>query len=116
LSADLNTMLARKAGLTFSINTGNQQSYKQWNLNQGVKAFTNKDTTGIYEGVFISGRYTAVEEIMGTPLTINANLNFTALGNTGNMKHTIGYGFSYSYSNNGGKGIVSDPDRPRWIN
>lgn len=116
LSANLNKTFAQKLNFTLSIDKGNQESYKQWMLNQGVKTFTNKDTTGIYEGDFISGRYTAAEHILGKPTTISSNLNINTFFSTGSWKHSVGYGFSYNYSNNGGKGIVSDPDRPRWVN
>jgi len=114
-NAKVNTAVLQKIGFNFSINRGSQETYKQWLLNQGVKAFTNKDTTGIYEGDFISGRYTAEEHILGKPITISANLNLNTYFDTGSSRHNIGYGVSYNYSNNGGKGIISDPDRPRWI-
>src|SRR5690606_38615517 len=34
----------------------------------------------------------------------------------GGIRHNLSYGASYSYANNGGKGIIADPDKPRWVN
>src|SRR5690606_14937273 len=93
-----------------------QHSFKQWLLNQSPKGYAYKDTTGIYEGVVLSGRYIAEEEIIGKPITASANLNLSKNVKLSDVLHVFSYGFSTNYSNNGGRGIVADPDRPRWVN
>lgn len=107
---------ARTINLTVSYNRQSQNSFKQWLLNQSPKGYAYKDTTGIYEGVVLSGRYIAEEEIIGKPVTASANLNLSQNVNIADILHVFSYGFSANYSNNGGRGIVADPDRPRWVN
>jgi ferric enterobactin receptor len=107
---------ARTINLTMSYSQSDQHSFKQWLLNQTPKGYAFKDTTGIYEGVVLSGRYIAEEEIIGKPVTASANLNLSTNVSLANILHVFSYGFSMNYSNNGGKGVVADPDRPRWVN
>ena len=102
--------------LILSYAKSNQDSYSQWFLNQPVKGYTAKDTTGIYEGTVLSGQYLAIEQIIGKPITASGNLRFTSLLSIGNTAHTLTYGINSNYINNGGKGIVYDPDRPRTVN
>ncbi len=102
--------------LTLSYAIANQDSYSQWFLNQATKGYTAKDTTGIYEGTILGGQYLAVEQIVGKPISASGNLRFTSLINIGNTYHTLTYGLNSNYTNNGGKGVVSDPDRPRTVN
>lgn len=107
---------ARTINLTMSYSQQDQHSFKQWLLNQSPKGYAYKDTTGIYEGVVLSGRYIAEEEIIGKPITASANLNLSKNVMLADVLHVFSYGFSTNYSNNGGRGIVADPDRPRWVN
>lgn len=107
---------ARSVNLTLSYSQNKQDSYKQWLLNQTPKGYAYKDTTGIYEGVLLSGRYIAEEQIIGKPVTASANLNLSTNLNLGEVLHVFSYGANINYSNNGGKGIIADPDRPRWVN
>lgn len=112
----LNTPIARTLNLTLSYSESKQDSYKQWLLNQSPKGYAFKDTTGIYEGVVLSGRYRAEEQIVGNPVTASANLGLSTNIHFGDMLHVISYGANVNYSNNGGRGIVADPDKPRWVN
>lgn len=107
---------ARTINLNLSYSQSTQNTFKQWLLNQTPKGYAFKDTTGIYEGVVLSGRYIAEEEILGKPITASANLNLSTNVSVGKVLHVLSYGFSTNYSNNGGKGIIADPDRPRWVN
>lgn len=93
-----------------------QESFAQWLLNQGNKPYTAKDTTGIYEGILLSGQYLAEEEIIGRPITASTSLKFSKRFQLGKTYHTLLYGVNTSYTNNGGRGIISDPDRPRFVN
>ncbi|MEI2274150.1 TonB-dependent receptor [Sphingobacterium sp. ML3W] len=100
--------------LSYSIRK--QESFAQWLLNQGNKPYTAKDTTGIYEGILLNSQYLAEEEIIGKPITASTSLKFTKRFQIGKTFHSLLYGFNGSYANNGGRGIISDPDRPRFIN
>lgn len=102
--------------LTLSYSETNQESYAQYFLNQSNKGYTAKDTTGIYQGIVLSGQYLAVEEIIGKPVTASGSLKFTSLLGIGNTIHNLSYGINSNYTNNGGKGIISDPERPRFVN
>lgn len=92
-----------------------QYSFKQYILNRGITAITVKDTTGIYKGYFSNGSYMAEEEIIGNPINFSARLDASATFVLGAHTHHLSYGVNYNYSNNGGKGVISDPDRPRWV-
>lgn len=102
--------------LITSLSMRDQESYAQRQLNQGIKMFANKDTTGIYEGIVMNAQYLSVEEIIGSPVTASANLKFHSNFSILSSRHTMSYGISSNYTNNGGKGIVSDPDLPRFFN
>ncbi|WP_421942699.1 TonB-dependent receptor [Pedobacter sp.] len=102
--------------LSLSYSESNQESYSQWFLNQPPKGYTAKDTTGIYKGIVLGGQYLAVEEIVGNPISASGTLRFTSFFNLGNTRHNLTYGLNGNYTNNGGKGIISDPDRPRFVN
>lgn len=103
--------------VNFNVNfsRSEQSSYKQFILNRGITAITLKDTIGIYTGHFSNGSYRAEEEIVGVPINFGARLDASTHFEWGSTKHLISYGINYSLSNNGGKGIISDPDRPRWL-
>ncbi len=116
LNIDFEDKFVNQANFSISYSKGSQHSYKQWLLNQLPRGYAYKDTTGIYEGVVLSGRYIAEEEILGKPITGSVNLNLSSKIETGEILHFLSYGFSGNYSNNGGQGIIADPDKPRWIN
>lgn len=107
---------AESVGLNLSYTEGKQDNYAQWHLNQLPKGFTDKDTTGTYLGTTIGGRYLAYEQIVGRPVTASADVNLSGHAYLGETRVNLSYGANYSYSNNGGKGIIADSDRPRWVN
>lgn len=102
--------------LVTSLSMRDQDSYSQRLLNQGVKMFANKDTTGIYEGIIMNAQYLSVEEIVGQPITSSAGIRLNSNFQYLNSKHVLSYGLNGNYNNNGGQGIVSDPNLPRWFN
>ncbi len=112
----LNTTLAKQLNITASYSESNQHTFKQWLVNRGPVGYTNKDTTGIYEGIFTGGRTMMEEEIIGNPVTASVGLRLSTYFQFAGMTHAITYGASYNYSNNGGKGILADENKPRWIN
>lgn len=115
LSLRLQTRFIDNITANMSYAVGTQNSYAQWLLNTGPTAYAVKDTTGVYEGYFINRQYLAVEEIIGRPVTASGNIllakNIQWVGAT----HSFSYGLSANYSNNGGKGIIYDPERPRFV-
>ncbi|MDR6737897.1 TonB-dependent receptor plug domain-containing protein [Sphingobacterium sp. 2149] len=111
-----NTRFFDEISLMFSYSISKQESFAQWLLNSGNKPYTAKDTTGIYEGIILNSQYLAEEEIIGKPITASTSLKFTKRFQIGKTVHSLLYGFNGSYANNGGRGIISDPDRPRFVN
>lgn len=105
-----------QASISFSYSGGFQDTYSQWLLNTIPKGLANKDTTGIYEGIYLPGAYLAEERVIGKPITILGSINTGATFSTGQFAHQLSIGIDMSYSDNKGEGIVIDPDRPRWIN
>ena len=116
LNWKLDLPYAKSLNFNISYSESNQHSFNQFLINGSPKGYSYKDTTGIYEGILLSGRYVSQEEIIGKPVTASANINLSADLTLGEILHVFSYGFSSNYSNNGGKGIVADPDRPRWVN
>lgn len=96
-----------------SYSQGYQENYKQFYQNLNPQPMATKDTIGIYEGFWIPGTYMAEDWVIGKPVTATANLNLVSLFNTGKLSHRLGYGASYNFQNNGGRGVISDPERPR---
>src|SRR5690606_35906599 len=45
----------------------------------------------------------------------SARVDASSYFHWGNSAHHLSYGASYNPSNNGGRGIISDPDRPRHL-
>lgn len=116
LAINLASKYLNRIELSLSYSASRQDSYNQWFINQLPKGYTAKDTTGIYEGVVISGNYLAIEQIVGRPVTASGNLKFSSFFKIGHSLHKLSYGINSNYTNNGGKGIVYDPDRPRFVN
>ncbi|RZJ78032.1 MAG: TonB-dependent receptor [Flavobacterium sp.] len=112
----VNSKFINSINLTLSYSETNQESYSQWFLNQAPKGYTAKDTTGIYKGIVLGGQYLAVEEIIGNPINASGSLRFTSSFSLGNSSHNLSYGINSNYTNNGGRGIISDPERPRFVN
>ena len=112
-SWEINNTVLKRISLSVSGDVANQESYTQWYLNGAPKPMANKDTTGIYEGYYIAGNYTAVDHVVGKPINFNSNLNISNEVITGELTHFITVGASLSFSSNKGKGVLADPDQPR---
>lgn len=115
LLLSLPASFVRSATFSVSYSSGYQETYNQWLLNGPPKGLANKDTTGIYEGIFLPGAYLAEERIIGRPKSVSANLSFSSLIKTGTVLQNLSYGVNFSLTGNKGEGIVVNPDRPRWI-
>lgn len=115
MSLTLDKGLLRSVGWNIGYSRSKQDSYNRYLLNQAPTPIAAKDTTGIYEGYWIPGRYVAEERVIGEPVTLNSNLDAgTRTLFVGDSRHHLSAGASVSMSGNRGAGIVQDPDRPRW--
>jgi hypothetical protein len=98
-----------------SISLGKQESYASYAINRGLTPIASLDTTGIYEGKYVVLSTMTEELIIGKPVTAAINLSANGEAQSGEVQHNFNYGISFNYSNNGGQGVVSDPERPRLI-
>ncbi len=115
-SFEINHPLLKSISLNVGADFGYQNSYAQWYLNGNVKPMANKDTTGVYEGYYLPGNYTAIDQVVGKPKNFNGNVSFSSDFKTGNLQHFLSYGANISTSSNKGQGVLFDPERPRFIN
>jgi len=98
-----------------SISMGKQESYSSYALNRGLTPIAYLDTTGIYEGKYVYLSTMTEELIIGKPITAAASLSSNGQITLGAVNHNFSYGVGFNYSNNGGQGVVSDPERPRLV-
>jgi len=103
----------KNIGLNLRYSEGHQVSYEEQLVNEAFVAYTNATTTGIHEGVYDTGVYTAKSLIDGRPITATANLDFTGGFETGKLVHNVSFGASINYSANKGLGQTIDPNEPR---
>jgi len=116
INFEINKNWLRRVTVNAGGDFGYQESYTQWYINGSPKAMANKDTTGVYEGFYTTGMYTAIDQVVGKPKNFNANLSFLSDFNTVGIKHFLSYGASISVSSNKGKGVLFDPEYPRFAN
>ncbi|MCX2494961.1 TonB-dependent receptor [Pedobacter sp. PF22-3] len=109
----LNSGFLKNIGLNLRYSEGHQVSYKEELVNDPYVLYTTATTTGIHEGTYDTGVYTAKSLIDGRPITTSANLDFTGGFTTGNLVHNLSFGTSFSYSANKGLGQTIDPNEPR---
>lgn len=103
----------KNVGLNLRYAEGHQVSYREELINQPYTMYTTATTTGIHEGFYDSGVYTAQSLVDGRPISASANLDFTGGFSTGSLVHNISFGSSFSYSANKGLGQTIDPNAPR---
>lgn len=103
----------KNIGLNLRYSEGHQVSYEEQLVNEAYILYTNAVTTGIHEGTYDTGVYTAKSLIDGRPITANANLDFTGGFSTGNLVHNLSFGLGLNYSANKGLGRTIDPNEPR---
>ncbi|QIL38480.1 TonB-dependent receptor [Pedobacter sp. HDW13] len=109
----VNSGFLKNIGLNLRYSEGHQISYKEELVNDPYVLYTTATTTGIHEGTYDTGVYTAKSLIDGRPITASANLDFTGGFATGNLVHNLSFGTSFSYSANKGLGQTIDPNEPR---
>ncbi|MEJ5146048.1 TonB-dependent receptor [Sphingobacterium sp. MYb388] len=98
-----------------SISLGKQKSYASYAVNRGLTPIAYLDTTGIYEGKYVYLSTMTEELIIGKPVNASVNLSANGYVQLGSISHNLSYGTRFNYSNNGGQGVVSDPERPRLV-
>lgn len=97
------------AGLSSTL----QKTYREYYYNGAVVLYTDSVQTGIGEGQYAPGQYTAVDHVDNRPLNLNARLEGNAITITGDIIHKINFGSNYSYDINRGKGRIADPSIPK---
>ncbi|GAB1463619.1 TonB-dependent receptor [Pedobacter sp.] len=115
-SVEIDKGFLKRISLNIGADFGAHESYAQWYLNGNPKPMANKDTTGVYEGFYIPGTYTAKDHIVGKPKNFNGNLSFSSQFNTSGITHFLSYGTNLSISSNKGQGVLFDPEYPRFSN
>lgn len=109
----MNTSFLKNISLNLRYAEGHQVSYTEQFQNDAYVIVSDATTTGIHEGSYAAGIYTAASLIDGRPVNASAKLDFNADFKTGNTTHFLGFGLSYDYGANKGLGQVLDPKRPR---
>lgn len=92
---------------------GHQYSYREWQVNSAYVLYTTATTTGIHEGTFAPGIYTAQAIVDGRPVTLNGSVDVASEFRTGSINHFLTMGGNYNWGRNKGLGQVSDPSVPR---
>ncbi len=110
----LNTSFLKNISLNLKYSEGHQVSYQEQLKNEPFVLVSDATSTGIHQGSYESGIYTAASLIDGRPTNASAKLDFNADLKTGTLTHFLGFGLSYDYGANKGEGQVLDPNRPRF--
>nr|WP_199158913.1 TonB-dependent receptor [Pedobacter sp. ASV2] len=109
----LNSNFLKNISLNLRYSEGHQVSYTEEFRNVPYVIMSDATTTGIHEGSYYAGIYTAQSLIDGRPVNASAKLDFNSDFKTGSTTHFLGFGISYDYGANKGLGQVLDPSRPR---
>ncbi|RZL49636.1 MAG: TonB-dependent receptor [Pedobacter sp.] len=108
-----NSGFLKNVSLNLRYAEGHQVSYTEQLVNEPYILYTTATTTGVHEGTYDTGVYTAKSLIDGRPINSAVNLDFTGGFKTGNIAHYISFGTGFSYSANNGLGQTIDPNEPR---
>lgn len=112
LSYQPNSAFIKRLGLNLSMQNSHQASYREFYSNQAYVLYTDTLGTGVVEGQYVTGQYTAVDHIDGRPMSVSARLEANAVARTGHIVHRLNFGTNLDYSKNKGQGRLSDPSRP----
>lgn len=113
LAIEVNHSFLRRISFAIGADMANTDSYTQWFLNAAPKPIANKDTTGVYEGFYTDGIFTAIDQVVGKPINANGNISFQNEFKTGTINHYLSFGASFSLASNKGQGVIYDPEKPR---
>ncbi|UVD78931.1 TonB-dependent receptor [Myroides albus] len=114
-SVQFNSRIIKSLNINLNGSYGISNTYNQERINKGPFPVANRDTTGVYEGYYVDGRYIAVEEIQGRPLSLGSTLNVSSNTFGNKFEHLITAGISLNYHDNLGKGTIYKADQPRWF-
>lgn len=109
----LNTAFFKNISLNIRYSEGHQISYREQFRNEPYQIISEATTTGIHEGSYVAGIYTAESLIDGRPINASAKLGFNSDFKLGDVTHFLEFGISYDYGANKGLGQVLDPSKPR---
>ncbi|MFC4211464.1 TonB-dependent receptor domain-containing protein [Pedobacter lithocola] len=103
----------KSIGLNLNYAEGHQVTYDEQLVNEAYVLYSDAVQTGITQGKYDSGVYTAISQIDGRPINFSARMDLNTEFNTGNLTHYLSFGGNYNYSANKGLGQVVDPNAPR---
>ncbi|RZK57537.1 MAG: hypothetical protein EOO87_02625 [Pedobacter sp.] len=109
----LNTEFLKNIGLNLRYGASHQRSYTEQFVNSPYILYNNATETGLVNGIYDKGVYTAISDVDGRPVTASAQLDFNAEYKTANISHYLNFGANFSYAANNGLGRLSDPARSR---
>ncbi|MBW8682857.1 carboxypeptidase-like regulatory domain-containing protein [Chitinophaga rhizophila] len=109
----VNSRFVKNVSLNVRYSEGHQYSYREWQMNEPYVLYTDATTTGIHQGIYDRGIYTAESIIDGRPVNMTASLDISNEYRTGRILHFLTMGGNYSYGKNKGLGQAIDPGRPR---
>lgn len=115
LNYRVNGGFIKNVGLNLRYSQSHQYSYREEFINQPFVLYTNATETGMHEGIYDKGIYTAVSIVDGRPVNITGTLDVAAGFRTGSVSHALNMGVSYNWGKNLGKGQVVEPDMPRTL-
>ena len=95
-----------------SFNIGRSLSVLEQFVNPGVLPVTATREAGISVGTYHPSSYRTGRTIHGLPISSGANINFQKLFRKNQTTHILGYGISYRFNANYGRGREFDPLRP----
>lgn len=115
LNYRVNGRFIKDISLNLRYSHSHQYSYREEFVNKAYILYTTGMQTGLYEGFYDKGIYTAVSIIDGRPVNATGSLDITAGFRTGEVHHFLSFGGSYNWGKNLGKGQLSDPNMPRTL-
>lgn len=112
LSYQPNGSFLKRIGFNLGLQEGHQVSYREYYYNDAYVLYTDTTGTGVVEGTYDTGQYTAINHIDGRPISINGRLEANAVAKIAGLTHYLNFGTNVDYSKNNGLGRISDPSRP----
>ncbi|QDW26124.1 TonB-dependent receptor [Pedobacter sp. KBS0701] len=110
----VNHNFLKNISINLRYSEGHQVTYKEEFKNEPYVIISDATSTGIFEGAYVRGIYTAQTLIDGRPVNASAKLDLNADFRTRSVTHFLNFGASYDYGANNGLGQVLDPNRPRF--
>lgn len=109
----VNGRFLKNISLNLRYSEGHQYSETIEEVNRAYIMYTTGITTGIHDGNYAGGVYTAASIIDGRPVNAAASIDINNEYRLGRVVHYLTLGGSYNYGRNKGLGQVSDANMPR---